>query len=182
MIGVINCWLPSLPALIKMTAPFLGRPWIGFYVGLAPMVTTPHAWQAAISVLSQMIPDLLPTWPAPATQAKTFALVEEASVLISAGMWRQHRRYVVAERWTGDRIGQLTAHLLTALDETAVYQVLAQHLPEMGIDAAWVAEFATDAGDPVALSNLRTVAPPGEQVRQFPTRAFPPPGWLSACG
>ena len=61
---------------------------------------------------------------------------------ISAGSRRHHRKYVVDQRWTVDRIGLLTAHLLTALDETQVYHVLAQHLPQMGISLAAVAELA----------------------------------------
>ena len=136
----------------------------------------PHPWQAAISLLSDELPQLLPTWSAPETRARAFELVDEARVTISAGMWRQHRRYVVAERWTVDRIGLLTAHLLTALDETQVYQVLAQHLPEMGIHAAWVAEFMADGDDPVAGSLLRAVTPPGLAVQRFPSRGFPPSG------
>ena len=80
------------------------------------------------------------------------------------------------QRWTFDRVGLLTARLLTALDETQVYDVLARHLPEMGVHFAAVASFEPEGEDPVAWGQLRTITPPGQATIRFPCRAFPPDG------
>lgn len=134
----------------------------------------PHVWQGTLSILSDAAPHLLPVWSQPAVQERAHSLLDQARVAIGVSMWQQHRRYVVAERWIADRMGLLTAHLLTALDETQVYQVLAQHLPEMGIQAAWVAEFSPGDDDPVAWSDLRPINPPNAAVIRSPSRSFPP--------
>ena len=98
--------------------------------------------------------------------------------MIAASTWRQHRQYVVDQRWTFDRVGLLTARLLTALDETQVYDVLARHLPEMGVHFAAVASYEPEGEDPVAWSQLRTITPPGQTTIRFPCRTFPPEGML----
>jgi signal transduction histidine kinase/DNA-binding LacI/PurR family transcriptional regulator/AraC-like DNA-binding protein len=134
----------------------------------------PHVWQGPLSILGDAAPHLLPAWTQPAVQERAHSLLDQARVAIGVSMWQKHRRYVVAERWIADRMGLLTAHLLTALDETQVYQVLAQHLPEMGIQAAWVAEFAADDDDPVAWSDLRPINPPSAALIRSASRSFPP--------
>ncbi len=116
-----------------------------------------HVWQAAISHLGSELPALFATWGQPATRDLARELLDQARVAISAATLRQHQQFVVDQSWTDGRIGLLTARLLTALDETQVYQILAQHLPEMGIRTAAVALFEAEGEDPVAWSSLRTV-------------------------
>ena len=107
-------------------------------------------------------------------RTRAYELIDVARVAISAGSRRRHRKYVVDQRWTVDRIGRLTAELLTALDETQVYQVLARHLPQMGISLAAVAELAAAGDDPLAWSTLRLLVPGDPPVVRCATRSFPP--------
>jgi signal transduction histidine kinase/DNA-binding response OmpR family regulator len=86
---------------------------------------------------------------------------------------------VVAQRWTGDRIGQLTAQLINTLDETQVYDTLARALPELGIDLAWVALLDAEGDDPVAWSLLRSITSPEQGELRFPSREFPPADWVA---
>ncbi len=51
---------------------------------------------------------------------------------------------------------------------------MTQHLPEMGIQTAWVAQFEPDGDDPVAWSTLHPLIPVGQPDVRFPTRNFPP--------
>jgi signal transduction histidine kinase/AraC-like DNA-binding protein len=134
-----------------------------------------YLWQTAISILADSLPGWLANWSEERTRQRAYDLLDYARVSISASMGRQHRRFVVDQRWTVDRIGLLTAHLLTALNETQIYQVLADHLPEMGVKIAGVAEFVPEENDPVAASLLRLVLPTAQPDVQYPTRGFPWP-------
>ncbi|MFO7598052.1 MAG: substrate-binding domain-containing protein, partial [Desulfocurvibacter africanus] len=141
-----------------------------------------HLWQVAISVLRAELPSLLATLPG----FDGFDVTEEgreilnqARITISAAMRHQHRQLVVDQRWTGDRIGQLTAQLLNTLDETQVYDTLARALPELGIDLAWVALLDAEGDDPVAWSLLRSVTSPEQGELRFRSREFPPAAWVA---
>ena len=135
-------------------------------------------WQNAISILADSLPAWIPNWAEQGARARAYDLLDYARVAISAGSGRRHRKYVVEQRWTVDRIGMLTAHLLTALDEAQVYHVLAEHLPQMGISLAAVAEFAPEGDDPVAWSTVRPLisasTPADLPVVRCRTREFPP--------
>ncbi len=144
-----------------------------------------HLWQVAISVLRAELPGLLATIP----DLNGLNVVEEgreilnqARITISAAMRHQHRQVVVDQRWTGDRIGQLTAQLINTLDETEVYDTLAQALPQLGIDLAWVALLDGEGDDPVAWSVLRSVTSPGQSELRLPSREFPPSDWVTQDG
>ncbi len=141
-----------------------------------------HLWQVAISVLRAELPGLLATMPAsdgPAITEQGREILNQARITISAAMRQQHRELVVAQRWTGDRIGQLTAQLINTLDETEVYDTLARALPDLGIDLAWVALLDGEGDDPVAWSVLRSVTAPDQDELRFPSREFPPADWVA---
>lgn len=135
-----------------------------------------HLWQAAISLLSSELPALFADWSQPATRDLARELLDRARVAISAATLRQRQQFVVDQSWTDGRIGLLTARLLNALDESQVYQVLAQHLPEMGIRTAAVATFEAEGDDPVAWSALRVVTTAAQPMCRFRTREYPPEG------
>jgi len=137
-------------------------------------------WQAAFSVVNAELPAQVACWPEDERRARARRLLEEARGAIAASTWRRHRRYVVDQRWTADRVGMLTAHLQTALDEAQVYDALARHLPEMGIRFAAVARFAPAGDDPIAGCSLRTVTPQGQEPIRCSCRQFPPAGLLPA--
>jgi signal transduction histidine kinase/AraC-like DNA-binding protein/ABC-type sugar transport system substrate-binding protein/DNA-binding LytR/AlgR family response regulator len=133
-----------------------------------------HVWQAAVSLLDSELPTLFGSWEQPLTRELAHDLLDQARIAISAATLRQHQQFVVDQSWTAGRIGLLTARLLTALDETQVYQILGQHLSEMGIQTAAVALFEPEAGDPVAWSSLRAVTTAEQSVCRYRTRDYPP--------
>jgi signal transduction histidine kinase/DNA-binding LacI/PurR family transcriptional regulator/AraC-like DNA-binding protein len=131
-------------------------------------------WQHAVSILAGSLPDLVSPWPEPSTLERGYELLDYARVAISAGSERRHRKYVVDQHWTLDRVGMLTAQLLSALDETEVYDALAEHLPLMGITLAAIAELAPEGEDSLGWSTLRMVIPSHLPAVRLPTRSFPP--------
>jgi len=139
-----------------------------------------HVWQAALSQLRQALPRLWPDASQAELRNRAETFLDQARVAISAHSQQQQQRAAIAERWTTERIGRLTAHLLTALDETQVYGVLAHHLPAMGIHTAWAATFVGDQDDPTAWSDLRVITPTDSAAHRFASRNFPPSALVSA--
>ncbi len=141
-----------------------------------------HLWQVAISVLRGELPSLanyLPELADPANVEVGREILNQARITISAAMRQQHRQVVVEQKWTGDRIGQLTAQLLNTLDETEIYDTLAHALPELGIDLAWVALLEAEGDDPAAWSVLRSITSPEQGELRLRSREFPPASWVS---
>lgn len=136
-----------------------------------------HIWQASISILRQA----LSAFVAPEEAAHPFALelLDEARVAIDETLMQQYRQYVFNEAWTINRIGALNAHLLTALEEKQVFEILASHLPGMDIQQVTVGLFETAGADPTPWSDLHIIAQ-GAQLRlRSLTRQFPPEGAYS---
>jgi signal transduction histidine kinase/AraC-like DNA-binding protein/ABC-type sugar transport system substrate-binding protein len=115
-------------------------------------------WQAAISILSEAHPD----------QSEQ---IDRARLLIADHLQRQHRQSLVDQQWRIDRLGVLTAHLLSALNEAQIFDVLAQHLPAMGIPWAGIALFEGEGDDRVAESAMRLI--PSLATLRFASREFP---------
>ena len=132
-----------------------------------------HIWQAALSSLDAAL-DGLPA----AARGRATGLLNQARLTVSASVQRQFRRHVVDQRWVLNRLGTLTARLLAALDETQIHQVLARHLPTMGIHTAWLALFSAEGDDPVGWTTLRDITSLDQPIRRFPSREFPPEGLL----
>ncbi|HHY58562.1 MAG TPA: substrate-binding domain-containing protein [Chloroflexi bacterium] len=133
-------------------------------------------WQPAISILRNAYSQM--STP-PALQSRIAALLDRARTLIGVATWRQHRQATVGTRWTLDRIGLLTARLLTALDAGEIFAALAQHLPAMQVHAAWFAEFETEDNARVdaapTWSRLRSITTPDNTEIRFRNTEFPPP-------
>ncbi len=115
-------------------------------------------WQAAISILSEAQPDRPDQ-------------IDRARLLIGAHLQRQHRQSLVDQQWRIDRLGVLTAHLLSALDEAQIFDVLAQHLPEMGIPWAGLANF--EGRRKRSRGRQRHARDPSQATLHFQSRAFP---------
>lgn len=130
-----------------------------------------HLWQEAVSLLESGLQNISDT---ASSRSSATELLNEARHTISAAMQRQHRRYVMRERWTSSRLSLLTAELLKALDETQIYDILAKHLPEMDIRTAMLALFKPDEDDPLSLSIIRDVIMLDREPIQFASRDFPP--------
>ena len=138
-----------------------------------------HVWQAAVSSLGNALDGLQTTSLNLARE-----LLDQARITISASVQQRFRRHVVDQRWTLNRLGTLTARLLATIDETQVYEVLAQDLPAMGIHTAWLALFDAEGDDPAAWTTLRDITSLEQDREQhalhFPSRDFPPEGLLPA--
>ena len=130
-----------------------------------------HLWQEAISILEMWL-DAGNVEHATSTKA----ILDISRQTISAQMQQQHRHYVMQEKWTSSRLSLLTAELLTALDETQIYEILRNHLPEMDIHTSFLVLFESQDDDPLAWSNARDVLSADKDPAKFASQAFPPPG------
>jgi diguanylate cyclase (GGDEF)-like protein len=72
-------------------------------------------------------------------------------------------------------MGRMTARLLASLDEEAIFKILADQLPQVGIRNGRVAFFEPQDGDPFRMSRLQAGGGDSETLR-FETRTFPPRG------
>lgn len=132
-----------------------------------------QTWQAALSNLGATLDEL----PA-ASRGLAAELLAQAQLTISVSVYRHLSRHVVDQRWMLNRLGTLTARLLAALDEAQIYQVLAQHLPAMGVHIAWLA--LMDAREEAAdhRTALRVILPKERggdpSTLHFPSHEFPP--------
>ncbi len=135
-----------------------------------------HLWQDAISLMSVEFAETSARSPKSVSLARD--LLSEARLTISAHMRRQHRQYVVDERWRASRLSLLTARLLTTLDKMQIYQILATHLPNMNIHTAMLGLFETEGDDPVAWTTMRNTIRPDQEVFRFRSQEFPPSGLL----
>ena len=109
------------------------------------------------------------------------AIVKQARFAISNRIQQQYRHSVSDQRWISSRLSLLTAELQNALDETQIYEILAQHLPVMDIQMAYIALFELDGSDPVAWSVIRNAIAPAQAVVRFRSYEFPPDRLAFAC-
>jgi signal transduction histidine kinase/DNA-binding LacI/PurR family transcriptional regulator/AraC-like DNA-binding protein len=140
-----------------------------------------HIWQAAISVLRHEAPALAEGWSGDGAQRFALDMLDRARDAIGERMQQQHGRYAFDQKWTTNRIGMLTARLLTTLSEAEIFDVLAHHLPAMGIERTTLAFFEAQDDDPAGWSLLRTIPGPLEpplraRTCEFPPQALHPPG------
>lgn len=129
-----------------------------------------HIWQDAISILENAT-----AATSTPLQRKMLAM---ARIAISEQMQRQHRLHLLEERWNSSRLGLLTARLLTALDETQIYAILANHLPDFDLQIAWVGIFETDSQPPLSRCRLRNVLAVDQPHIDCRCQNFPPAGLL----
>ncbi len=142
-----------------------------------------HSWQAALSRLEDM-PDAPAQSLTPGAHTTAQGLIAEARIMISAAIQRQYLRRQVQQHWTLYQLSTLTTRLLTAHDAMQVYDILAQHLPTMGIPMMWIALFEEEDADTVAWSTLHVVVPLAlgrtQPALHFRSREFPPDALLLA--
>lgn len=124
-----------------------------------------HIWHAAIAILAEGY------WES--ASATIHNILDEARMAISSEMQRQHRHYVLNERWTSSRLSLLTDRLLDALEESQIYEILAEHLPELNIHEAYLTMLEADSENPIAWSNLRNLTEQQNLIR-FASHEFPP--------
>jgi len=128
-----------------------------------------YGWQAAVSILRKVWPDLAPA--ATASRADVNAWLDEARVTISECAQRQHALLLASQTDYTLQISLLTARLTEATTELQALDILSEHLPGIGVRHGRVFFFEPGQEDPVAWS-----APGARDGPRFPTRAFPPAG------
>jgi ABC-type sugar transport system substrate-binding protein len=135
-----------------------------------------HPWQIALSVLEFELPALLAmAKQTSAGEQKARELIFEARMSICESMDNQHKRYIALQDWVAGQIGILSSRLHAASNDAEILSVLAEYLPDMGIQRTGVAFFEREGDDPVAWSVLGDSAKPGGTAARFPSRQFPPP-------
>jgi signal transduction histidine kinase/DNA-binding LacI/PurR family transcriptional regulator/DNA-binding response OmpR family regulator len=101
-------------------------------------------------------------------------LLDQARQTISVHMQKQHWKFATDQRWTSSRLSLLTADLMAVLDEEQIHRILAQHLPDMGIEQGMTVLFEAEDGDPVGWSSVRNLIHPDQPPIRFSTKDFPP--------
>jgi signal transduction histidine kinase/DNA-binding LacI/PurR family transcriptional regulator/PleD family two-component response regulator len=139
-----------------------------------------HVWQVAISVLEAGTSALASALGVSVSHRQVDEMLHQARIIISERIQQRHIQYLVDQRWIADQVGLLNARLITALDESRIFEILAEHLPYLGIPHAEVALFEPQGDDPVAWSFLRAIPERGESFFRFPSRQFPPEGLYPA--
>ena len=129
-----------------------------------------HIWQAAISLLGTG------DWEGPELAKET---LDHAHLMISVQTQRQYRHYVLNERRISSHLSLLTDRLLGALDEQQIFEILANHLPELDIRTAMLAMFEPEEDDPVAWSCVRNLTVIDQPQVRFPSSDFPPQGLIA---
>jgi signal transduction histidine kinase/AraC-like DNA-binding protein len=136
-----------------------------------------YLWQAAISVLREQAGALCAARAPTAPRHVAAGLIDQARVRISERLRRQHTRFLVQQAELMDRLGTMTARLLTAFEPQQILDILADHLPQIGIRHAHIALFEAQDDDPVAWSNMYVrTATASPAVWRFLSRQFPPFG------
>jgi signal transduction histidine kinase/DNA-binding LacI/PurR family transcriptional regulator/AraC-like DNA-binding protein len=136
-----------------------------------------YAWHAALSTLRRALPNLLAAVPG-AQPGFADMLVDRARVVIAELTQRQATNVLLHHTEMSNRLGLMTSQLLAAFDTTATADILAQHLPQLGIEHVLVALYSAHEDDPLSHSIVLLGAglPASGVGRPFLTREFPPPG------
>lgn len=131
-----------------------------------------HLWQTAVGVLLQKLNTL------PNASGSEFAirLLDRARLEISDRIQRQTTRAMLGHLDMTAQLGQLTAELLSAMNIKESAEILARHLPRIGIKNALVALYEPDeeerADHAVVLFTAGMSA--AHIGLRFETRSFPP--------
>ncbi|MBN1890051.1 MAG: substrate-binding domain-containing protein [Thermoflexales bacterium] len=139
-----------------------------------------HVWQAAISALRAQLGRAEKTPLAGQELRAAEDMLDEARIAISESVRRQYMQRGVDEAWFSGQVRVLNTRLLTGLDEEQIFDILAEHLPQVGIQHAVLAFFQAEEGDELAWSFLRSIPYRDDVPFRCPTRQFPPAGLYPA--
>ncbi|HTX92803.1 MAG TPA: substrate-binding domain-containing protein [Anaerolineales bacterium] len=140
-----------------------------------------YAWHTAFSVLRGGLPALRST-VARSDENFADALVDRARIVIAELAQRQATDVLLRHMETTNRLGLMTSQLLSALDLPSTANILAEHLPQLGIPHALVALYSSKEDDPLAEGRILfdVGLPENTAGTRFTTREFPPPGQYPA--
>jgi signal transduction histidine kinase/CheY-like chemotaxis protein len=140
-----------------------------------------YAWYPAFFILrdclkriSSLIPD--------ADLNLANSMVDRAQHVIVDMTQRQAAMALLRHMETSDRLGLMTSQLLAALEISSIADILANHLPQLGIQHALVAHYTHREDDPLSHATVLLNVGISESSLgdEFSTRQFPPPGLFPA--
>jgi signal transduction histidine kinase/DNA-binding LacI/PurR family transcriptional regulator/AraC-like DNA-binding protein len=136
-----------------------------------------YAWHAALSTLRRGLSNL-PTLVPGADLVFADTMIDRARLEIAEQVQRQTTDALLRHMEMANRLGLMTSQLLAAFDASQSANILAQHLPQLGIQHALVALYSSREDDPLAHCTVLLDAglPESGVGRQFSAREFPPPG------
>jgi signal transduction histidine kinase/AraC-like DNA-binding protein/ABC-type sugar transport system substrate-binding protein len=136
-----------------------------------------YAWHTALSTLRHGLPHLASLVPrANLTLADT--MIDGARLEIGRQAQRQATDALLRHMEMANRLGLMTSQLLAAFDASESTNILADHLPQLGIEHVLVALYTSQEDDPLPHCTVLLDAglPKSGAGRQFPACEFPPPG------
>lgn len=136
-----------------------------------------YAWHAALSTLRRGLSNLPALVPG-ADLIFADTMIDRARLEITEQVQRQTTDALLRHMEMANRLGLMTSQLLAAFDASESANILAQHLPQLGIQHALVALNSSREDDPLSHSEvlLDVGLPKSNAGRQFLTREFPLPG------
>lgn len=133
-----------------------------------------HIWLTATSVLLQKINTLLNLVPK-VDSVYAASLLDRVRLEISDQIQRQTTRSMLGYMDMTAQLGQLTAEMLAAMNIDQSAEILARHLPKVGIKNALVALYDEKGEEPTSHSTVLFGAglPAGINGLRFESRKFP---------
>lgn len=133
-----------------------------------------HIWQVAADFISQNLTALFKLAPG-ADLTFVTGLLDRLRLQVSDQIQRQTTRAMLAHMDMTSQLGLMTAELLTALNIAESAEILAKHLPQVGIKNALVALYQASDEDEVAQAVVLISAglPASTNGRRFDPRQFP---------
>jgi len=132
-----------------------------------------HAWGTALTMLASDCRRRVTPPSGP-----VYELLEQARTALNVNTGRWLRRQTVDRHWMLNRLGALTANLLAARDENEVTDILAEHLPTMGVETVWLAQFEAAGDDSMAWTVVRSIVSQDQSSERrtvrIRSREFPP--------
>jgi signal transduction histidine kinase/AraC-like DNA-binding protein len=134
----------------------------------------PHIWQSGPAVLYQKVNALLQLVPQ-AEQIFLTNLIDRIRLEISNQIQRRTTRSMLEHMDMMSQLGMVTAEMLTAMSIPDIAEILARHLPKVGIENILVAIYDEDSEDRTSSASiLLTAGLSGvHNGQKFETRKFP---------
>ena len=134
----------------------------------------PHIWQAGLAVIYQKVNTILELAPG-ASPSFLSSLVDRIHLEISDQIQRQTTRSMLEHMDMMAQLGMVTAEMLTAMNIPDLADILAKHLPRIGIKNILVATYDTSSEDNTSKAEVLFTAGLSDIPNRykFETRSFP---------
>ena len=135
-----------------------------------------HLWQAGVAILYQKMSTLLNLVP-DTSQSFITSLIDRVYLEISDQIQRRTTLSMIEHMDMMSQLGLMTAELLTAMNVSESADILARHLPKVGIRNLLVALYDQDGEDDTSQGTILFTAGLSDRGKgqKFETRRFPTP-------